>query len=325
MNEVRILVLLFILIPVKTFATESIATEAFFKDMASSAKRRCGGASLLRQCFSVNEETCVNRVNSRLDGCLRDQRIKILGQPTLSKLAAAGIEREVGACVNREYYNLGQSSFKQRNGCFAMLPKAAGSAPANRQPVTHDERRIAAYEDPLEDQRRIRDRFEMHWRQDVALLRTWKEDIKSRKACPGYSGKSSSSCFKFALARLKISSAGQIVSLLAIGTYAGLMDRDAKVPNAVESSIDNILSVFELAQTEGFHLKVWQPKTDADLNDLEILRKQEAELIKLALARAEKSIGDLLESHPRAARAPAGSGMDARSRLEFQKKRDWSF
>jgi hypothetical protein len=329
MEKMRILSIFILTIPLFVNAApgDTVPTEKYLSELKGSAKRMCVYWSLLRTCFSVNEETCVSRVESRLDGCIRDQRIKLMGQATMSKPASQAVEREVKACVNREYYFLAKDSFVKNPGCTAMIPNASPAAQAKaQQSQARPEHRTAAYEDPIDEQRPLVDRYMLRIAAETRDSAKFKKALKTRQLCPGYQGKDYSGCFKQGLRTTTITSSTALTLWSVLGVAAALLDREAGNKKiALIGIVDNPLLVMEATDLSNFHLTRLQPKSDADQLALERLRADDEKLLRMAVTRLGQSLDTHLAKKAGPARAPASSNLEFNARIEFQRKRNWSY
>lgn len=322
----RIFLLLIFMVPSASFAQglrKTYATETFLEGMKNSAKKRCSNGGLLRKCFSVNQATCEDRVSSRLEGCIRDQRIRLMGQNKLIELAARQAEGEVDACVNSEYYALSRSSFNSLPAC-SVFSKGYSPAPTAGK-TARSELRTKSFEDPLEDQRSITDSYKLRLIEDIRKVRTFKADLSARKVCPGYRGKDVSGCFKQGLESFTITSSPQIVEMMVVATYAGILDKDSKHAKGRERMVDNILSILERTDLQKFHLAKFNPVGEVDKLSLAQLRQQDLEMLQVVLRKTSDTLAPYLkENGGRLMRQPA-SAVDFQGRMDFQLQREWNY
>jgi hypothetical protein len=278
--------------------------------------------SLLRQCFTVNQETCEMRVSSHLEDCVRNQRIKFMGQNKILEVEARQIESEIDSCVNTQYFTLSQSSFNARPACARFThgkPVAAGAA------AVRAKLQVQSFEDPLEEQRSIGDNYKLRLIGDIRKVRDFKAELVSRKACPGYRGKDLSGCFKQGLNAFTLTSSPQIVEMMVVATYAGVSDKESGLAKGRERMIDNLLSVLERADLQKFHLAKFNPAGEVDQETLAQLRKQDVEMLRTIVRKTSDTLSPYVgENGGRLSRQPA-SAVDFRDRLDFQLKREWEY
>src|SRR6476620_438640 len=100
-------------------------TEAVFAGVREQLPKMCAGPSALRTCFGVSKEICESRVNATFEGCLRDEKISLIGQASLDAKSASAAEQDLKACVMKGYSALSMSSYRKSASCDAQMPKAA--------------------------------------------------------------------------------------------------------------------------------------------------------------------------------------------------------
>ncbi len=123
--------------------------QSVFDALRTLVPKLCEPASPLRGCFSVNKETCDNRVSSSFESCLRDQRIKFAGVTSFDPAKAATVEEGLKKCVFQNYAMLSSSSYRPSVLCDREVPKVKPKETAKKDKEKPKRSEETAFEDPF--------------------------------------------------------------------------------------------------------------------------------------------------------------------------------
>lgn len=301
------------------------SSDSVFQSLANLRPLMCTPSSTLRVCFSVNQLTCESRVKSAFETCLRDQKIKYAGQPSLSKASASAVEEDLKKCVLDSYAMVSMTSYRKSAECDKWVPKKKATAASVAKRSDPEKTVDTAFEDPLDEQRDLLGRYKLRLLHDVRMTEKLRDDMKARSTCLNdkKARETNIACFKRMLAKFEVTSSVQVPLLGVIAVAAATKDKAEGFSVSNGQLADVVLASAERAQIENFHLWNFIPKSDADRVALNQLRVQDEELMRSAFVKLHKTLSEKLK-RPSKVREPA-SLPEVRMRLDTLKVRKWSY